>query len=51
MYFIQTRDGQVYSQVHLLFGINEMPGGFMDITFSGAANADGSRNWEATVPE
>jgi hypothetical protein len=49
MFFIQSRNGQVYSKVHLLFGINDTPNGIMYITFSGVANTNGSRNWEATV--
>jgi len=44
--FIQSRNGQIYSKVHLLFGINNNPDGFMNITFSGVANTNGSRNWE-----
>jgi hypothetical protein len=51
MFFVQSRNGQVYSKVHLLLGINEMPDGFMYITIKGVANANGSRNWEATAPQ
>jgi len=50
-FFVKSRNGQVYSKVHLLFGINDTPDGFMDITFSGVANTNGSRNWEATAPK
>jgi hypothetical protein len=51
MFFVESRGGKVYSKVRLMFGINDTPDGFMDITFSGAANANGSRNWEASVPQ
>ncbi len=50
-FFVQSRNGQVYSKIGLSFGINETPDGFMDITFSGVANTNGSRNWEATAPQ
>ena len=51
MLFIQSRNGQVYSKVHLLFRINDKPDGFMYITFNGVANTNGSRNWEATASQ
>ena len=51
MLFIQSRNGQVYSKVHLLFGINTRPDGFMNVTFDGVANTNGSRNWEAAAPQ
>jgi len=47
MFFVQSRNGQVYSKVHLLFGINETPDKLMSVTFSGVANTNSSRNWEA----
>jgi hypothetical protein len=50
-FFVQSQNGQVYSKIGLSFGINEKPDGLMDITFSGVANANSSRNWEATVPQ
>jgi len=50
-FFIKSRNGQAYSKLHLLFGINDMPGGPMYITFSGIANTNASRNWEATAPQ
>lgn len=50
-FFIQSRNGQVYSKVHLLFGINDTPDGFMDITFNGIANTNSSRNWEGAVQQ
>jgi hypothetical protein len=51
MFFVQSRNGQVYSKVHLLLGINDTPDGLMYVTFSGVANTNGSRNWEATAPQ
>jgi hypothetical protein len=51
MFFVQSRNGQVYSKIHLLFGINKTPDGFMYITFKGVANANGSPNWEATAQQ
>jgi hypothetical protein len=50
IFFIQSRNGQVYSKVHLLFGINDTSDEFMPITFTGVANTNSSRNWEATAP-
>jgi hypothetical protein len=50
-FFIQSRNGQVYSKIHLLFGINDTPDEFMSVTFTGVANTNSSRNWEATVPQ
>jgi hypothetical protein len=41
----------VYSKVTIGMAINQNPDGFMYITFNGAANANGSRNWEATLPQ
>jgi hypothetical protein len=51
MFFLESRNGKVFSKVRLIFGINDTPDGFMDITFSGVANTNSSRNWEATVPQ
>jgi hypothetical protein len=50
-FFVQSRNGKIYSKVGISFGINETPDGFMEVTFSGMANTNGSRNWEATVPQ
>ena len=50
-FFIQSRNGQVYSKIGLSFAINEKQDGLMDITFSGVANKNSSRNWEATAPQ
>ncbi|MGH7943318.1 MAG: hypothetical protein ACREDS_00110 [Limisphaerales bacterium] len=51
MFFLESRNGKVFSKVRLILGINETPDGLMDITFSGVANTNSSRNWEATVPQ
>jgi hypothetical protein len=51
MFFIESRNGKVFSKVRLILGINDTPDGFMNITFSGVANANGSPNWEATAPQ
>lgn len=51
MLFAQSRHGQIYSKFHLLFGINSTSEKAMTITFSGVANTNGSRNWEATAPK
>lgn len=51
MFFIESRNGKVFSKVRFIMGVNDTPDGFMDITFSGVANANGSRNWEATAPQ
>ncbi|MGH7990146.1 MAG: carboxypeptidase-like regulatory domain-containing protein, partial [Limisphaerales bacterium] len=45
-FFIKSRNGQVYSKLSLSFDINETPDGLMDISFSGVANPNRSRNWE-----
>ena len=50
-FFIQSRNGQVYSKLGLGFEINIAPDDFMYVTFSGVASTNGSRNWEATVPQ
>jgi hypothetical protein len=50
-FFIQSRNGQVFSKLYLSMGINNKPEGSIYITFRGAANTNGSRNWEATVPK
>jgi len=50
-FFIESRNGQIYSKLRLLFNINKDPNGFMKISFNGVASDNGSRNWEATVPQ
>ncbi len=46
IFFIKSRDGQVYSKLALSFSINETQDGFMNVRFRGIANTNGSRNWE-----
>ncbi len=46
MFFIKSRDGQVYSKLGLSFDINETPDGLMNVKFKGVANTNASRNWE-----
>lgn len=50
-FFVESRNGQVYSKITFGIAINRNPDGLMDITFDGTANPDGSRNWEATAPQ
>jgi hypothetical protein len=50
-FFVKSRNGQVYSKLALSFDINSAPDDYMDITFNGVANTNGSRNWEATAPQ
>jgi hypothetical protein len=45
-FFVESRKGQIYSKLGISFGINRNPDDAMDITFSGVANTNGSRNWE-----
>jgi hypothetical protein len=49
--FVMSRNGQMYSKLGLAFRINDDPSDFIYITFSGVANTNGSRNWEASVPK
>jgi len=49
--FIQSRNGHIYSKLGISFRINNYPNDFMYVTFSGVANANSSRNWEATAPQ
>ena len=51
MFFVESRGGGAFSKIFLSFNINENPEGLASVTFRGAANTNGSRNWEATVPE
>ena len=50
-FFVKSRNGQVYSKVFVSFDINANPDDLMSISFRGAANTHGSRNWEATIPQ
>ena len=47
MYFVTSRNGQVFSKVFLSMGVNMNPEDPMSVTFRGVANASSSRNWEA----
>jgi hypothetical protein len=51
VFFLTSRNGQVYSKFSLDFGINKDPNGSMWLQFKGVANPSGSGNWEATVPQ
>jgi hypothetical protein len=46
MYFVTSRNGQVFSKIFLSTGVNANPGDPMSVTFRGVANANRSRNWE-----
>jgi hypothetical protein len=51
VFFIQSRNGQVYSKLGLSLRINNTPDDWMYITLGGVANANASRNWEATAQQ
>jgi hypothetical protein len=51
MFFVQSRNGQVHGKVSFSFRINQNPDDVMNVTFSGVASTNGSRNWEATIPQ
>jgi hypothetical protein len=51
MFFVQSRNGQVYGKVNFSFRINQNPDDLVNITFSGVASTNGSHNWEATAPQ
>lgn len=51
MFFVQSRNGQVYGKVNFSLRINQNPDDFMSITLSGVASTNGSRNWEASIPQ
>jgi len=51
MFFLTSRDGQVYSKLLFDFEINDDPNGLMYFQFRGVASTNGSRNWEATAPQ
>jgi hypothetical protein len=50
MYFMKSRRGQLYGKVNLSIGINQNPEDNLSVHFRGAANANGSRNFEADAP-
>ncbi|HEU6448913.1 MAG TPA: carboxypeptidase-like regulatory domain-containing protein [Verrucomicrobiae bacterium] len=49
--FLKSRDGRIFSKLHLWFRINNKPEDLMHVEFGGVANTNSSGNWEATVPE
>ena len=51
MFFVKSRNGQIYSKILIDFGINRAPNDPLWFQFKGYANANGSRNWEASVPK
>jgi hypothetical protein len=50
-FFLQSRNGQVYSKVNFGISINQQPNDFVWVEFHGVANTNSSRNWEATAPQ
>jgi hypothetical protein len=50
-YFLESRNAQVYSKVNFSITINQQPDDYVWVEFHGVANTNGSRNWEATVPQ
>jgi hypothetical protein len=51
VFFLKSRNGQVYVKFNFDFGINFEPSSIMYFQFRGVANTNGSRNWEATAPQ
>lgn len=53
MYFATSRNGQVYSKIFLSMSINVHQDDPVSVSFRGIANANNSRNWEAsaTIPK
>jgi hypothetical protein len=45
-FFLQSRNGQVYSKVNFGISINQQPDDYVWVEFHGVANTNGSRNWE-----
>jgi hypothetical protein len=50
-FFLTSRNGQTYSKFSLGFKVNDDSNGPMWFQFEGVASTNGSRNWEATVPQ
>jgi hypothetical protein len=50
-FFLQSRNGQVYSKVNFGISINQQPDDYVWVEFHGFANTNASRNWEATAPQ
>jgi hypothetical protein len=51
VFFLTSRNGQVYCKLSLDFKINDDPNSTMWFQLKGVASTNGSRNWEATVPQ
>ena len=51
VFFLTSRNKQVYSKFTLDFKINDDPNGAMYFQFNGVANTNSSRNWETTAPQ
>jgi len=49
-FFVQSRNGRVYSKLGMTLLINAKEGDLVYIRFGGVANTNSSRNWEATAP-
>ena len=49
--FLKSRNGQVFCKLNISTRINNKPNDFMYFMFSGVANTNSSRNWEATAPK
>jgi hypothetical protein len=45
-FFLTSRNGQIYGKLRLSFHINSEPDGFMNVSFGGVVNTNGSRNFE-----
>ena len=50
-FFLKSRNGKMFGKLHLSFRINNKPDDLMSVRFSGVANTNSSRNWEATAPQ
>lgn len=51
VFFLTSRNGQIYSKLSFDFGINDDPNGTMWFQFKGVTSTNGLRNWEATAPQ
>ncbi len=51
VFFVKSRGGQVFSKLHLDFGINREPTEPLWVQFKGVANANASRSWEEAQPQ
>jgi hypothetical protein len=50
-FFLQSRNGQVYSKVNFGISINQNSDDYIWVEFHGVANTNSSRNWEAIVQQ